>query len=125
MPARSPIRVVVAGRRQLRRTADDGLAAAGIEVAAHCETTAELLAAVSRERPDACVLDRDLSGGAFAALAALASSRRPKVLVVGGRGSPAEVRAARLAGAADCLPGDTDALSIAASVAALVHKERS
>src|SRR6266852_4347386 len=119
------IRVVIAARTEVRRTFHDALTAAGMEVAADCGNAAELLAAVSRERPEVCVLDRELSGGGLAATAAIAAPRQaPKVLVVGGRGSPAELRAARLAGAADSLPGDVGAPKLAAAIAALARKEQ-
>ena len=96
-----------------------------MEIAADCASSAELLAAVSRERPDLCVLDRELRGGGLAATAAITSPpRAPKVLVVGGRGSPAELRAVRLAGAAGCLPGDIDAAGLTAAIAALIRKEQ-
>jgi DNA-binding NarL/FixJ family response regulator len=123
-PAR-PIRVVIAARTALRRTYREALSAAGMQVAADCGDAAELLAAVSREHPDVCVLDRELRGGGLVATAAIAVPRRaPKVLVVGGRGSAAELRAARLAGAAASLPTDIDAAELAAAVAALVEKEK-
>jgi len=71
------------------------------------------------------VLERDLRGGCLVATAAIALPKRaPKVLVVGGGDSPAEVRAARLAGAAGCLPTDVDGEDLAAAVAALVQKEK-
>lgn len=91
-----------------------------MDVAADCGDAAELLAAVARERPEVCVLDRELRGGGLAATAAIASPpRAPKVLLIGGRGSPAEVRAALLAGAADCLASDVAPARLAAAVAAL------
>jgi len=121
----SPIRVVIAARTSVRDQLRDALAAAGIEVAATCGDVAELVAAIARERPDVCVLDRELRGGAFGATAAIATPRRtPRVLVVGGRGSPAERRAARLAGADDCLPSHIDAATVAAVVAMLARKEQ-
>lgn len=119
------IRVVIGARAAVRRMLHDTLTAAGIQVAADCGSAAELLAAVSRERPDVCVLDRELRGGGLAATAAIASPHRaPKVLVIGGRGSPAELKAARLAGAADCLPADVDAAGLADAIEALVRKEQ-
>jgi len=124
-PAQPQIRVVIAARNAVRRTLRDTLTAAGMQVAAECGDATELLAAVSRERPDVCVLDRELRGGGLAATAAIASPRQaPKVLVVGGRGSAAELRAARLAGAADSLPGDVGAPKLAATIAALARKEQ-
>ncbi len=71
------------------------------------------------------MLDRELRGGGLAATAAIASPQRgPKVLVIGGRGSPAELKAARLAGAADCIPSDADATRLADAIEALVRKEQ-
>jgi DNA-binding NarL/FixJ family response regulator len=123
-PAELPIRVAIAARMAARRSFGDTLTAAGMLVVAECATTAELIAAVAHERPDVCVLDRELRGGTLAATAALASPGRPKVLVVGGRGSEVEVRAARLAGAAACLPGEVSRAELAAAVTALVREER-
>ena len=95
-----------------------------MHVAAECGSAAELLAAVSREQPDVCVLDRELRGGGLSVTAAIASPRRtPKVLVVGGRASPAEIRAARLAGAAGWVPADVDPAALAAAVSQLVQEE--
>jgi len=122
--APTPIRVVVAARCAVRLALRDALTAAGMQVAADCGNAADLLAAVWRERPDVCVLDRELPGGGLAAAAAIVSPRRaPKVLVVGGRGSQAERRAARLVGAADCLPTDADAAELVAAVSALIRRE--
>ena len=119
------LRVVIAARTAIRATLHEAATAAGMEIAADCASSAELLAAVSRERPDLCVLDRELRGGGLAATAAIASPRQaPKVLVVGGRGTAAELRAARLAGAADSLPGDVGAPKLAAAIAALARKEQ-
>ena len=115
---------MIAARSALRRSLRDAFTAAGIEVAADCRDAAELLAAVDREHPDVCVLDRELRGGGLVVTAAIASPRRaPKVLVVGGRGSPAEIRAARLAGAAECLPSDSSTADLTAAVTAIVRKE--
>ena len=119
------IRVVVAARTAIRSALNDTLAKAGMDVAADCGSVVELLAAVSRESPDVCVLDRELHGGGLSAIAALASPHpAPKIVLVGGRGTPAEVRAARLAGAAACVPADSDAAALAAAVSRLVKKER-
>src|SRR2546423_1854757 len=72
------------------------------------------------------VRDRELRGGGLAATAAITwPARAPKVLVGGGRGSPAELRAVRLAGGAACLPGDIDAAGLTAAIAALIRKEQS
>lgn len=122
--APSRVRVVIAARAAIRRDLHDTLAGAGLDVASECGSVGELLAAVSRERPDVCVLDRELRGGGLTAIAALASPRpAPKILVVGGRGTPAEVRAARLAGAAACVPADVDPAALAAAVSRLISTE--
>jgi two-component system invasion response regulator UvrY len=118
------MRVVIASREAMRPILRDAVRQAGMQLTADCADAAELLAAVARERPDLCLLDRELQGGGLAATAAIASPRQaPKVLVIGGRGSPAEVRAARLAGATDAVPADVDAASLAAAVMALTQKE--
>jgi DNA-binding NarL/FixJ family response regulator len=123
--AEAGIRVVIAARTAIRGVLHEAIAAAGIQVSADCGSARELLAAVSSERPDVCVVDRELRGGGLAAAAAIASPEpAPKVLIVGGRGSPAEVRAARLAGAADCLPDNTDPAVLGRAVAALVAREQ-
>jgi len=122
--ARTGIRVVIAARPAVQRKLHEALTAAGMQVAADCGDAAELLAAVSRERPDVCVLDRELRGGGLVATAAIAApARAPKVLIVGGRGSPAELRAASLAGAAACLPGEITAAGLVAAVTSVVEKE--
>jgi two-component system invasion response regulator UvrY len=123
-PVSTEIRVVIASREAIRPILRDAVRRAGMQLAADCQDAAQLLAAVARERPDLCLLDRELRGGGLAATAAIASPRQaPKVLVIGGRGSPAEVRAARLAGATDAVPADVDAVSLAVAVTALAHKE--
>jgi ActR/RegA family two-component response regulator len=104
------IRVVIATRATWRPRLREAFTAAGIVVAAECDDVTELLAAVSREHPDACVVERELRGGGLSAAAAITSPRRaPRVLMLGGRGSLAERRAARIAGASDCLSADFDA----------------
>jgi DNA-binding NarL/FixJ family response regulator len=113
------ITVLVAAGTGLSARVRDALAAAGMVVAAECATAAEAIETAARERPDVCVLDRELPGGALAAAAAITSPRQaPKVLVVGGHGSEAERRAAILAGATDYLPGEPDGVQLAAAVAA-------
>src|SRR5436309_8038133 len=117
------IRVVIAARATVLPSLREALASAGMDVAADCGDGAELLAAVSREHPDVCVLDRELRGGGLAiAAAATSPARAPKVIVIGGRGSSAERRAARLAGAAECLPFDTAAVELAAAVTSILRK---
>jgi DNA-binding NarL/FixJ family response regulator len=111
--------VVAAGpgaRAAIRRS----LASAGVQAAEFYGDVESAIAAVRRENPQLCVLDRDLPGAGLSAIAALTSpSRPPKLVVVGGRGSRTEARAARLAGAAACLPGDIDAAELADALAAI------
>lgn len=88
-----------------------------------CTTPEQVLATLSSARPDVCVIDRDLDQGGLVATAAITSPRRPiGVLVVGGDGSAAEERAARLAGAGRSLPGDVDARSLVDAVSALARE---
>jgi DNA-binding NarL/FixJ family response regulator len=123
-PAGTEIRVAIASREAMRPTLREAVRRAGMQLAADCADAAQLVAAVARERPDLCLLDRELRGGGLAATAAIATPpQAPKVLVIGGRGSAAEARAARLAGATDTVPADVDAASLAAAVTALVQKE--
>ena len=120
-----PIRVVIAAGASLRRTLHDGISRAGMQIEAECADSGELLAAVARLRPDVCVVDRELRGGSLPATAAITTPlRAPRVLIVGGRGARAEVRAARLAGASDCAPADVGAEALAAAVAALVREDK-
>lgn len=122
-PAGKPIRVVIAAREGMRRRLRDLAQKAGLEIAAECVDGGELVAVVARARPDLCLLDRDLHGGYLTATAAIATPpRAPRVIIVGGRVSPVEIRAARLAGAIDCLPIDIDAEDLAAAAAAVVGK---
>ena len=120
-----PIRVVIAAGEAMRRILRDALDRYGMQVTAECNDSSELLVAVASERPDVCIVDRELRGGGLTATAAITfPARAPKVVIVGGRGADAEVRAARLAGASDCLPVDVRADALAAAVAALVHNEK-
>jgi DNA-binding NarL/FixJ family response regulator len=117
------IRAVIATRAASRSRLREAFATAGIEVAAECGDVTELLSAVSREQPHACVIERDLRGGGLSAAAAIAApTRTTRVLILGGRGSPAERRAARIAGAADLLPADIDPLRVAEIVYRLVNQ---
>ena len=109
----------------MRRILRDALDRYGMQVAAECNDSGELLVAVASERPDVCIVDRELRGGGLTVTAAITfPARAPKVVIVGGRGGHAEVRAARLAGASDCLPVDVQADALAAAVATLVHNEK-
>jgi DNA-binding NarL/FixJ family response regulator len=117
--SRAPVKVVVVGRKKLRRAVADALAASGIEVT-ECGSRVEALAAVEQTHPDVCVVDRETGGGGLIATAALSSpATRPKVLVIGGGPARAERRAAGLAGAAEYLPGAPDTERLVAAVVAL------
>jgi DNA-binding NarL/FixJ family response regulator len=117
------VRVVIATRAAWRPRLHEAFTVAGIEVAAECDNVTDLLAAVSRELPDACVVERELRGGGLSAAAAIASPLpAPRVLILGGRGSHAERRAARIAGAADCLPIHVDASRVVEAVRELVNR---
>jgi DNA-binding NarL/FixJ family response regulator len=109
----------------MRPTLSDAADIAGLAVVAECDDAAQLVDAIRREHPALCVVDRDLRGGGLAATAAIAMPRvAPKVVVVGGHGAEAELRAARLAGAADCVPEDIGPAGLAAALRALIEKER-
>ena len=124
-PAGRPIRVVIAAREGMRRKLRELAQSARLEIAAECIDGGELVAAVARARPDLCLLDRDLHGGYLTATAAIATPpQAPRVIIVGGRVSAVEIRAARLAGAIDCLPIDIGADDLAAAAAAVVGKTR-
>src|SRR4051794_8295594 len=99
MPAatKARTRVLLAGREPALAVLHDALTAAGIQIVADCTTHEQVITTLAKTRADVCVVDRDLDGGALIATAAIASPRRaPRVLVVGGSGSDAEARAARL-----------------------------
>jgi DNA-binding NarL/FixJ family response regulator len=118
------VSVIVAAREPLRRVIEEALTGRGHMVSKTCTSLADTLAAVRRSHPDVCVIDRELPGGALAAIAALTGpQRQPRVIVIGGE-SPAEVRAVRLAGAAVCLPATVDPEELAAAVAAAAGRER-
>jgi ActR/RegA family two-component response regulator len=120
---RTSVRVVIATRAAWQPRLREAFTAAGIEVAAECDDVTDLLSAVSREHPDACVVERDLRGGGLSAAAAIATPRRAaRVVILGGRGSPAERRAARIAGASECLPADVDAIRVVETVYELVNQ---
>jgi len=122
-PASARVSVVVAAREPLGRAIQHALTAGGHFVAGSCSTIADTLTAVRLSHPDVCVVDRDLPGGGLAAIAALAGhGRRPRVIVLGGV-TKAEMRAARLAGAAECLPETVDPAKLAAAVSATAGKK--
>jgi DNA-binding NarL/FixJ family response regulator len=117
VPDKASIRVVLAGRSELVELLSDALRAPGIHILASCHDRGAALAAVRRESPDVCIVDRELDGGGLIAAAAVASPRpAPKVLVVGDQDAPAEKRAARLAGASAYLARSSDADTFLATV---------
>ena len=114
--------VVIAAREPLWRSIHEALTDGGHRVAESCTALADTLTAVRRTHPDVCVVDRELPGGGLAAIAALAlPGRQPQVIVIGA-GSPAEVRAALLAGAAECLPYAVKPKDLAAAVSAAADR---
>lgn len=101
--------VIAAGREALRLALRRALAAAGFHVAAESADARGAVDAAVRERPDVCIVDADLPGGALLATAAISQpGSPPSVLVVDAEGSDAEVRAAELAGASGYLRGELD-----------------
>ena len=122
-PRKESVSVVIAAREPLRRSIFEALTKRGLTVAESCTALAETLAAVRRSHPDVCIIDRGLPGGGLAAIAALAGpGRRPRVIVIGGE-SAAEVRAARLAGAAECLSETVEPEELAAAVSAAAERK--
>ena len=120
---RNSLRVLLAGREETVAVLHDTLVAAGMQVVANCRTQDQVLAALAATRPDVCVVDRELDGGGLVTAAAIANPQRaPRILLVGGRGSASELRAARLAGAANSLPGDVAPAALVAAVAALAEE---
>jgi DNA-binding NarL/FixJ family response regulator len=114
----APLTALVAAGARALVALRAAVESAGLVVAAECASASEAIAAATQAQPDVCVLDRDLPGGALAAAAAIAAPRpAPAVLVVGGVGSQAELRAALLAGASGYLPGEPDGAQLAEAVA--------
>lgn len=108
--------VVIAAEEPVSRSIAAELIRTGHVVTASSAALAETLDIVRRRRPDVCVVDSELRDGGLAAVAALAGcGRRPRVVVVG-RQSPTEVRAARLAGATACATTEEIATVVAAVV---------
>ena len=115
--------MVAAGRSALRRTLDAALTAAGFQVTAQCATAQAAVEAVARDRPDVCIVDAELPGGALVAAAAIALPQTPPaVLVVGAGGTKAALRAAELAGASGYLHGQLDDDRLAETVNALAKR---
>ncbi len=102
----------------------DALEAAGFLVAAECNDAGSAVAAVARERPDVCVIDADLPGGALVAAAAISTpSAPPPVLVLDADGTDGTSRAAELAGATASLRGRLDEDRLADAVAEVLRAE--
>jgi DNA-binding NarL/FixJ family response regulator len=119
-------RVVIAvGRGALRLALRKALTAAGFEVTAECDDAGQVVAAVARDRPDICVVDSDLPGGALVAATAIAlPSAPPAVLVIDPHGTDAALRAAELAGASAYLRGDVDEDRLTDAVSGLPKNPR-
>jgi DNA-binding NarL/FixJ family response regulator len=119
VPARVVSAVVAAGP-SARAAIRSSLASAGIPAVDFYGDVESAIAAVRRASPQLCVLDRDLPGAGLSAIAALTAPRQPlRLVVVGGGGSRTEARAARLAGAAVCLPGAVDAERLTEALVAI------
>jgi DNA-binding NarL/FixJ family response regulator len=96
--------VVAVGRGSLRATLDAALTESGFQVTSRCGTARAAVEAVARDRPDICIIDAELPGGALVAAAAIASPPAPPaVLVIDPGAGKAELRAAELAGASGVL----------------------
>jgi len=92
--------VVAVGRGSLRARLDAALAEAGFQVTSRCASARAAVEAVARDRPDVCIIDADLPGGALLAAAAIASPPAPPaVLVIDPGAGDAAPRAAELVGA--------------------------
>jgi two-component system response regulator DesR len=116
--------VIAAGREALRLALRRALATAGFHVAAESADAHEAVDAASRERPDVCVVDADLPGGALLAAAAISRPGPPSsVLVVDADGTDAEARAAELAGASGYLRGRLDEETLADAVNDLADRQ--
>lgn len=83
---------------------DAALAGAGFEVTSRCATAQAAVEAVARDRPDVCIIDAELPGGALVAAAAIATPPAPPaVLVIDPGARAAAPRAAELVGASGFL----------------------
>src|SRR5258707_2731711 len=75
-------RVVIAGSgAQARAAIARALTAAGFFVAAECADARAAVEAVATERPDVCVIDADLPGGALVAAATISRPPLPPPLL--------------------------------------------
>jgi DNA-binding NarL/FixJ family response regulator len=117
--------VIAAGPSTLRAALDRALTAAGFEITAHCATAHDAVQAVRRDRPDVCIVDSTLPGGALVAAAAIAiPPSPPAVLVIDPDGDAIALRAAELAGASGYLGGELDANRLTDAVAALSEERK-
>jgi DNA-binding NarL/FixJ family response regulator len=115
--------VIAAGRGVLRLGLRRALMAAGFEITAECKDAHEAVEAVARDRPDICIVDSGLPGGALVASAAIAlPSPPPAVLVIDPYGTDAALRAAEIAGASAYLRGDLDEDRLADAVNGLMRE---
>lgn len=116
--------VIAAGREAIRLALRRALAAAGFHIAAESSDATGAVDAAARERPDVCVVDADLPGGALLAAAAISRpGPPPSVLVVDPDATDAEVRAAKLAGASGYLRGELDDDKLADAVNDLADRQ--
>jgi DNA-binding NarL/FixJ family response regulator len=114
--------VIAAGGGVLRAALRRALTASGFDVTSECGTAQQAVEAVARDRPDICVVDSGLPGGALVAAAAIAlPSPPPAVLVIDPKGTDAALRAAELAGASGYLR-DTDEDRLADAIADLLRE---
>lgn len=96
--------MVAVGRGSLRATVDAVLTGAGFQVTSRCATAQAAVQAVARDRPDVCIIDAELPGGALVAAAAIATPPAPPaVLVIDPTAGDAAPRAAELMGASGFL----------------------
>ncbi|HKB28954.1 MAG TPA: response regulator [Candidatus Limnocylindrales bacterium] len=116
-------RVVIAGSgAQARAAIARALTAAGFFVAAECADARAAVEAVATERPDVCVIDADLPGGALVAAATISRPPvPPPVLVLDADGTDSTSRAAELAGASASLQGSLDEDRLTDAVAGLLR----
>jgi DNA-binding NarL/FixJ family response regulator len=117
------LRLAVAGPQELVERLRRELAGADVDIVAAGSTRDDAIRHVRAGAADVCVVDRNLDGGGLITAAAIASPRRPAVIVVGAD-TPAEQRAVRLAGAAASLPHDSTPTELMAVVLELARKEQ-
>jgi two-component system, NarL family, nitrate/nitrite response regulator NarL len=117
--------VVAAACSALRASLDAALTAAGFQVTARCDNAQAAVEAVARDRPDVCIVESHLPGGALVAAAAIALPQPPPaVLMIGPEDTTVARRAAELAGASRYLPGDLDEDRLTDTVKALADQRK-